>query len=201
MSPLGDLRVGGESVSPLGDFVIHVEAGAVIVFCAPVGGEEIEAAAGVLPFYGKMGAGPLAIWRDVGVHVFGWQVFTFLGFLALLGLTAEVPQDLALRRWCGLLGVVYGALHFTLQRKGWTYHLYPLVSFLLVVASPAFGEDRSGGSLREDLRALGRLLLPSQRAFLSTRQVARLLLAMVAGLLAVGGGMNLAGREIEPAVR
>ncbi len=163
----------------------------------------------LLPFYGKLGAGPLAIWRDPGLRVFGWQILTLLLALALLGLTAPIPGRLVLRRWLAVWGVLYGVLHYTLQRKGFGYHISPLMVFLAALAAPALGsgEGRLGRSgWRDDLRRLAGLLRPfagggssgTSDAVLTRPLVARALALLTAVLLAGASYLGLARRDLAP---
>jgi hypothetical protein len=87
----------------------------------------------VLPLYSHVGRVP--VWGAVRWHVFGWEIWSSLVALGLLGLARAEAPPCGIRRWLAVLGAVYGALHFALQGKGWEYHLYPFAVFICALAS------------------------------------------------------------------
>jgi hypothetical protein len=87
----------------------------------------------VLPLYSHVGRVP--VWGAVHGHVFGWEIWSCLVALGLLGFARAVAPPHGIRRGLAVLGAVYGALHFALQGKGWEYHLYPFAVFLCALAS------------------------------------------------------------------
>ncbi len=139
-----------------------------------------------LPFYGRLGIGPLGVWRDSGPSVDGWPFALFFAFLGLLGWSARVAPRQAQRRWLTLLGVAYGVAHFVLQGKGYGYHYYPLICFLLALAAPAL----RAATQEEKAERRGERAAPGSRlaavTSISRRQVAALTFA--AALVAIGVG-------------
>lgn len=90
-----------------------------------------------LPFYGRLGgAGPL--WHLVSLR------WTFLGAAALLGAVRRAPGPYDIRRRLAIVGVVYAFLHYALQSKGYSYHLYPLACFLCLLAGLGLAPDSPG---------------------------------------------------------
>jgi hypothetical protein len=87
----------------------------------------------VLPLYSRVGR--VSVWEGVRWHVYGWQIWTCLIVLGVLGLVVRIENPWSVRRWLALAGAVYGLLHFAVQGKGWEYHLYPLAVFLCALAS------------------------------------------------------------------
>ena len=87
----------------------------------------------VLPLYSRVGR--VSVWEGLRGHVFGWQIWTCLIALGLLGFARRLPEPYGIRRWLALLGAVYGFLHFAVQGKGWEYHLYPFAAFACALAS------------------------------------------------------------------
>src|SRR5206468_823202 len=87
----------------------------------------------VLPLYGRVGR--VRVWGAVRGHVFGWETWSCLVALGLLGFARGVAPPYGIRRWLAVLGAVYGVLHFALQGKGWEYHLYPFAAFICALAS------------------------------------------------------------------
>ena len=86
----------------------------------------------LLPLYSHVGR--VSALQALGTHRHGWLVLVFLGVLGLLALLGPAPEGSGARRALALLGVAYGWLHFSLQGKGWEYHLYPLAFFLCALA-------------------------------------------------------------------
>jgi len=87
----------------------------------------------VLPLYSRVGL--VSVWEGVRWHVYGWQIWSCLIVLGLLGIFVRIQKPYGVRRWLALAGAVYGFLHFAIQGKGWEYHLYPLAVFLCALAS------------------------------------------------------------------
>jgi hypothetical protein len=87
----------------------------------------------VLPLYSRVGR--VSVWEGVRWHVYGWQIWSCLIVLGLLGIFVRHQKLYGVRRWLALAGAVYGLLHFAIQGKGWEYQLYPLAVFLCALAS------------------------------------------------------------------
>jgi dolichyl-phosphate-mannose-protein mannosyltransferase len=112
----------------------------------------------VLPLYSRVGR--VSAWEGMRWHVYGWQIWTCLIALGLLGLSRRIERPYGIRRTLALVGAVYGALHFATQGKGWEYHLYPLAAFLCSLASVALAARtaRAGASRWDAAPALSRAL-------------------------------------------
>ncbi|HWM76589.1 MAG TPA: glycosyltransferase family 39 protein, partial [Methylomirabilota bacterium] len=82
----------------------------------------------VLPLYSRVGR--VSVLEGVRWHVYGWQIWSCLIVLGVLGIFVRIEKPYDVRRWLALAGAVYGLLHFAVQGKGWEYHLYPLAVFL-----------------------------------------------------------------------
>lgn len=94
----------------------------------------------VLPLYSRVGRVPT--WQALGGYRYGWQLWALLGALGVLALFMPAPAGAGARRALALLGAVYGVLHFSLQGKGWEYHLYPLALFVCALAVFAIARVR-----------------------------------------------------------
>lgn len=92
----------------------------------------------VLPLYNPVGR--VSVWEGLRWHVYGWQLWSCLIALGLLGFSRRVEKPYDIRRRLALLGAVYGVLHFAAQGKGWEYHLYPFAVFLCALASVVLAE-------------------------------------------------------------
>ena len=103
----------------------------------------------VLPLYSRVGSEP--IWQAMRWHAYGWQIWTCLVALTLLGLAYRVAAPYGIRRALAVLGVVYGGWHFTSQGKGWEYHLYPLAVFLCALGSVALAPPSRATPRRWDV--------------------------------------------------
>ena len=111
----------------------------------------------LLPLYSHVGR--VSAVQALGTHRHGWLVLAFLGGLGLLALLGPAPGGSGARRALALLGVGYGWLHFSLQGKGWEYHLYPLAFFLcalapFALASPGLAAGRGRWLARRRVAAL-----------------------------------------------
>lgn len=81
----------------------------------------------VLPLYSRLG-------RHEAWNVYRPEVFLPLGAGAALTIVAALGgRRFGPRHVVAALGVLYGALHFVGQGKGWEYHLYPLAAFGVVL--------------------------------------------------------------------
>ena len=104
----------------------------------------------VLPLYGHVGRVP--VWQAFSWYRYGWLLWSLLGALGLLALLGPASEGSGARRALALLGVGFGWLHFSLQGKGWEYHLYPLALFLCALAPFALARSASrpvvSGTLR-----------------------------------------------------
>ncbi len=96
----------------------------------------------VVPLYSHVGR--VGVWQALGWYRYGWTLWPLLAALGLLALLGPAPEGSGARRGLSLLGVVYGWLHFSLQGKGWEYHLYPLALFLCALLPFALARPRLG---------------------------------------------------------
>jgi 4-amino-4-deoxy-L-arabinose transferase-like glycosyltransferase len=87
----------------------------------------------VLPLYSRIGR--VSVWEGLRWHVYGWQIWSCLIVLAILGMFTRIEKPYGVRRWLALAGAAYGFFHFAIQGKGWEYHFYPLAVFLCALAS------------------------------------------------------------------
>ncbi len=168
---------------------------AAFVWLAAIGGLEAFFAillGYTLPFYGRLGGAPLGLWRQVGLAVDGWPIALFIAILGLLGWSAPVAAGGARRRWLTLLGVAYGLAHYALQGKGYLYHLYPLICFLLALAAPALGVAEGDATARDGGARAGRRSWLEAVASLSTRHVTVAIFAATLLALGVGGASGRA---------
>jgi 4-amino-4-deoxy-L-arabinose transferase-like glycosyltransferase len=99
----------------------------------------------VLPLYSRVGR--VSVWEGLRWHVYGWQIWSCLIVLAVLGISAHIDRPYGIRRWLALAGAVYGFLHYAVQGKGWEYHLYPLAVFLCALASVPLAARAKGATL------------------------------------------------------
>jgi len=111
----------------------------------------------LLPLYSHVGR--VSAVQALGTHRHGWLVLVLLGVLGLLALLGPAPGGSGARRALALLGAGYGWLHFSLQGKGWEYHLYPLAFFLcalvpFALASTGFASERAPWPARRRVAAL-----------------------------------------------
>jgi hypothetical protein len=94
----------------------------------------------VLPLYSHVGRVP--VWQAFAWYRYGHLLWGLLGAVGVLAMLGSAPAGTGARKALALLGVGYGWLHFSLQGKGWEYHLYPLACFLCALAP--FALTRSG---------------------------------------------------------
>jgi hypothetical protein len=87
----------------------------------------------VLPLYSHVGR--VSVWWAVRGHVLGWEIWSCLIGLGLLGFARRLEPPWGIRRGLAVLGAVYGVFHYALQGKGWEYHLYPFAVFICALAS------------------------------------------------------------------
>ncbi len=111
----------------------------------------------LLPLYSHVGR--VSAWQAFGWYRYGWLLWGLLGALGLLASLGPAPVGAGARRALALLGVGYGWLHFSLQGKGWEYHLYPLAFFLcalvpFALASTGFASERAPWPARRRVAAL-----------------------------------------------
>jgi dolichyl-phosphate-mannose-protein mannosyltransferase len=97
----------------------------------------------VLPLYGRVGR--VSLWEGLRWHVYGWQIWSCLIALGLLGFARRPSPAYAIRRWLALLGAVYGIAHVLIQGKGWEYHGYSFAVFVCVLASVPLAARTSRG--------------------------------------------------------
>ncbi len=112
-------------------------AGGLPAFLDMVGGY-------LLPLYA--GLGRVTLVEAIRGHDLGPAVVAGLGLWALGGLAA-LWRTRAVDSRAALLGagVVYGALHFALQGKGWEYHLYPAALFAVALGAAGLGAALAAG--------------------------------------------------------
>ena len=123
----------------------------------------------VLPLYSRVGR--VSVWEGVRWHVYGWQIWSCLIVLGVLGIFVRIETPYGVRRWLALVGAVYGLLHFAVQGKGWEYHLYPLAVFLCALASvPIAARAERAQSVRWS-RALASVVLVIAVALLGVKGV------------------------------
>jgi hypothetical protein len=122
----------GAVAAPLAGFALGVAA-------VPLGVVAWLAVAGALPAWRAIVFDYLVpLYARLG-HGAGWNVYRAyvwipLGAGALLSAVAALAaRRFGARHAVAALGVLYGALHFVAQGKGWEYHLYPLATFALVL--------------------------------------------------------------------
>jgi hypothetical protein len=123
----------------------------------------------VLPLYSRVGR--VSVWEGVRWHVYGWQIWSCLIVLGLLGLVMRIEKPYGVRRWLALAGAVYGLLHFAVQGKGWEYHLYPLAVFLCALASVALAARPERDQSWRFSRALASVVLVIAVALLGVKGV------------------------------
>jgi hypothetical protein len=100
----------------------------------------------VLPLYSRVGR--VSLWEGLRWHMYGWQIWSCLVALGLLGCARHVPEPYGIRRGLALLGAGYGFLHYALQAKGWEYQLYPFAAFMCVLASVPLAARSHSASAR-----------------------------------------------------
>jgi len=123
----------------------------------------------VLPLYSRVGR--VSVWEGVRWHVYGWQIWSCLIVLGVLGIFVRIEKPFGIRRWLALAGAVYGLLHFAAQGKGWEYHLYPLAVFLCALASvPIAAQAERAQSVRWS-RAVASVVLVIAVALLGVKGV------------------------------
>jgi hypothetical protein len=103
----------------------------------------------ILPLYSRVGGEP-TWWALRWYALYGWQIWSCLVALALLGFAHRVDAPYGIRRILAVLGVAYGGWHFASQGKGWEYHLYPLAIFLCALGSVALAPVSRAAKLRWD---------------------------------------------------
>lgn len=97
--------------------------GMFAIWLAAIGGLKpfLDTFAGVMPLYSRMHDRPF-----IQYLVEYWPVWLPCTLTVPVALMYGRPDA---RRLLLILGVVYGALHYVIQNKGWPYQLYPLVGF------------------------------------------------------------------------
>jgi len=107
----------------------------------------------VLPLYSRVGR--IGIWEGLRWHVLGWQIWSCLIVLGLLGLARTLPEPYGVRRWLCLLGLAYSVFHYAVQGKGWEYHLYPFGLFACALASiPLAARSRAAAAAESRVHRL-----------------------------------------------
>src|SRR5713226_4275443 len=123
------------------------------------------------------GLGPFAaIASEYVLPLYGWQIWSCLVALALLGFVHRLASPYGIRRVLAVLGVAYGGWHFASQGKGWEYHLYPLAIFLCALGSLALAPASGATPRRWDVaprlsRAASLAILVIAVAFLGIKGV------------------------------
>jgi len=134
--------------------------------------------------------GALGAWRDIvfGYLVplysrvtrpadwlyFRWHVWVAIIATVALSLASLIwGRRLSARHGVVMLGLGYGVVHFVAQRKGWEYHLYPLVFFLCALAAPAGEAVMAAGAprAREVARAAAIVLFAATAMVLGAKAV------------------------------
>ncbi len=123
----------------------------------------------VLPLYSRVGR--VSVWEGVRWHVYGWQIWSCLIVLGVLGIFVRIEKPFGIRRWLALAGAVYGLLHFAAQGKGWEYHLYPLAVFLCALASVPIAARAERAQSVPWSRALASVVLVIAVALLAVKGV------------------------------
>ena len=123
----------------------------------------------VLPLYSHVGR--VSVWEGVRWHVYGWQIWSCLIVLGVLGIFVRIEKPYGVRRWLALAGAVYGLLHFAVQGKGWEYHLYPLAVFLCALASVPIAAQAERARSARFSRAFASLVLVITVALLGVKGV------------------------------
>ncbi len=111
----------------------------------------------ILPLYSQVGRVP--VWQAFSWYRYGWLLWALLGAIGLLAVLGPAPEGSGARKALALLGVGYGWLHFSLQGKGWEYHLYPLALFLCALAPFAVVRPASRPALSITLRRRAALVV------------------------------------------
>jgi dolichyl-phosphate-mannose-protein mannosyltransferase len=111
----------------------------------------------LLPLYSHVGR--VSVWRAFGWYRYGWLAWGLLGALGLLALLGRAPEGSGARKALASLGAGYGWLHFSLQGKGWEYHLYPLAFFLCALLPFAVGGLARRGAASPALRRAALVVL------------------------------------------
>jgi hypothetical protein len=107
----------------------------------------------LLPLYSRLGREPLL--GALAGHRYGVLTLGALAAWALGGALAVARAGRGDARLAVLgAGLLYGALHFALQGKGWEYHLYPLALF-----ASALGGTGLDAALQVGRRGLAAALL------------------------------------------
>ena len=86
----------------------------------------------VVPLYSHFAR--VEAWRAFSWYVYGPLLWSLLALVGLLAIAQSAPEGAGARKALALLGIGYGWLHFSIQAKGWEYHLYPLALFMCVLA-------------------------------------------------------------------
>ncbi len=108
----------------------------------------------LVPLYSRLGRTPVL--AALLTHDVGPPIVAGLGLWAVGGGVALWRGGERGARLSVLAaGVLYGALHFVVQGKGWEYHLYPLALFAVALGAAGFGTALAG----HRPRAAGALLL------------------------------------------
>ena len=88
----------------------------------------------LVPYYARLG-------REQSWFFYRWQGWIPLAASVILALGhAVIARSYSVRHAIATLGIGYGVIHYLVQGKGWTYHLYPLAAFSALLA---FSELRS----------------------------------------------------------
>ena len=77
----------------------------------------------VLPLYSRVGR--VSVWEGVRWHVYGWQVWSCLIVLGILGIFVRIEKPYDVRRWLALAGAVYGLLHLRKKLRLFVFSMSP----------------------------------------------------------------------------
>ncbi len=88
----------------------------------------------LIPLYPKLQ--PYDIFGGLQINLLGMPIGLLLGIALLLGICdLLISRKKVLNRLILVCGIIYGLLHYTLQRKGFLYHLYPAALFVFLLAA------------------------------------------------------------------
>ena len=88
----------------------------------------------LIPLYPKLQ--PNTISGGLRINLLGMPIGLLLGISLVLGIgDVLIRKKIVLNRLILICGIIYGLLHYALQRKGFGYHLYPAALFLFLLTA------------------------------------------------------------------
>jgi len=88
----------------------------------------------LIPLYPKLQ--PYNISGGLKINLLGMPISLLLGIVLVLGIgDLLISREKVLNRLILVCGIIYGLLHYALQRKGFLYHLYPAVLFAFLLSA------------------------------------------------------------------